>query len=54
VTYRETTLQYLRPGQAVNLEGDVLGKYVEKFMGGKGEPAVEDRLSLEFLAEHGY
>ena len=54
VTYRETPLQYLRPGQAVNLEGDVLGKYVEKFMGGKGEPAVGDRLSLEFLAEHGY
>ena len=53
VTYRETTLQYLRPGQAVNLEGDVLGKYVEKFTTGAATPH-SDRLSLEFLAEHGY
>jgi riboflavin synthase len=53
VTYRETTLQHLRPGQAVNLEGDVLGKYVEKFLGG-GSPPASEGLSLEFLAEHGY
>lgn len=31
VTYAETNLQYLRPEDPVNLEGDVLGKYVEKF-----------------------
>lgn len=54
VTYGETTLRYLRPGQAVNLEGDLLGKYVEKFMGGKDGAAASDGLSLEFLAEHGY
>ena len=54
VTYRETTLQHLRPGQAVNLEGDVLGKYVEKFMGGKEQAPARDNVSLEFLAEHGY
>ncbi|MGF1519711.1 MAG: riboflavin synthase [Nodosilinea sp.] len=54
VTYGETTLRYLRPGQAVNLEGDMLGKYVEKFMGGKDEAAAGNGLSLEFLAEHGY
>ncbi|MEL6554139.1 MAG: riboflavin synthase [Cyanobacteria bacterium J06621_11] len=33
VTYAETNLQYLQPGDCVNLEGDVLGKYVEKFSG---------------------
>ncbi|WP_035992030.1 riboflavin synthase [Leptolyngbya sp. KIOST-1] len=58
VTYRETTLQHLRPGQAVNLEGDVLGKYVEKFMGSQADPPagapMDSGLSLEFLAEHGY
>lgn len=32
VTYRETNLQFLSPGSRVNLEGDILGKYVEKFM----------------------
>ncbi|NJL49979.1 MAG: riboflavin synthase [Leptolyngbyaceae cyanobacterium SM2_5_2] len=58
VTYRETTLQYLQPGQWVNLEGDVLGKYVEKFLQGQANtttrPIQGEALSLEFLAEHGY
>jgi riboflavin synthase len=31
-TYAETNLQMLQPGSPVNLEGDVLGKYVEKFL----------------------
>jgi riboflavin synthase len=31
-TYAETNLHNLQPGSPVNLEGDVLGKYVEKFM----------------------
>ncbi len=32
LTYSDTTLQQLQIGDPVNLEGDVLGKYVEKFM----------------------
>lgn len=32
LTYEETNLKYLQPESPVNLEGDVLGKYVEKFM----------------------
>jgi riboflavin synthase len=32
LTYAETNLQDLQPGSPVNLEGDVLGKYVEKFL----------------------
>ncbi|MEB3359883.1 MAG: riboflavin synthase [Synechococcales bacterium] len=32
LTYAETNLQYLTSGSPVNLEGDVLGKYVEKFL----------------------
>ena len=31
-TYAETNLHYLRSGSIVNLEGDILGKYVEKFL----------------------
>jgi riboflavin synthase len=61
VTYSETNLKYLTPGQVVNLEGDVLGKYVEKFLGGhQGDQrdtssrGMEDALSLAFLSEHGY
>ncbi len=52
VTYRDTTLQDLQPGQPVNLEGDVLGKYVEGLLRHRHDP--EGPLSLEFLAQHGY
>ncbi|MEM1254646.1 MAG: riboflavin synthase [Cyanobacteria bacterium P01_H01_bin.21] len=53
VTYHETNLQYLQPNDAVNLEGDILGKYVERFT----QPANiidQPEISLDFLAEHGY
>lgn len=58
-TYQETNLQYLQPGSPVNLEGDLLGKYVERFVR-LGDAAVPrpammlDHLSPDFLAEHGY
>ena len=32
LTYQETNLRHLTPNTPVNLEGDVLGKYVEKFL----------------------
>lgn len=58
VTYAETNLQYLLPGDWVNLEGDILGKYVEKFSRGRGaaqdEENADDTLSRAFLTEHGY
>ena len=54
VTYQETTLQHLQPGQAVNLEGDILGKYVEKLLHGRAQGDQSADLSLAFLAEHGY
>ncbi|PSN18988.1 riboflavin synthase [filamentous cyanobacterium CCP5] len=54
VTYQETNLQNLSPGQPVNLEGDILGKYVERFITGSPESRVEGGLSLDFLANHGY
>ncbi len=64
-TYAETNLNQLQPGSPVNLEGDLLGKYVEKFLRlGQADPAVgeleslyyaaEESLSPAFLAEHGY
>ncbi|TVQ57296.1 MAG: riboflavin synthase [Spirulina sp. DLM2.Bin59] len=50
-TYGHTNLAHLTPGSWVNLEGDILGKYVEKFLTGhRGETS----LSLDFLTEHGY
>jgi riboflavin synthase len=34
-TFLHTTFQHLRPGMAVNVEYDVLGKYVERMMAGR-------------------
>jgi len=59
-SYQETNLQYLQPGSPVNLEGDLLGKYVEKFLrhgltAGGDRPAPSlDSLTPAFLLEHGY
>ncbi|WNZ22648.1 riboflavin synthase [Leptolyngbya sp. NK1-12] len=68
-TYAETNLHDLQPGSPVNLEGDVLGKYVEKFLRLNGSveqtdtEAVDefettypmsDSITPSFLAEHGY
>jgi len=59
-TYAETNLHYLRPGSIVNLEGDILGKYVEKSLrhgrgnGNLAEPSAPESLTPTFLAEHGY
>ncbi len=55
VTYRETTLQDLQPGQAVNLEGDILGKYVVKFLRLDATATADaPDISMDFLTHHGY
>jgi riboflavin synthase len=59
LTYAETNLRYLQPGSPVNLEGDVLGKYVEKFLRSGGEAlengeGTKSGITAGFLAEHGY
>ncbi len=53
-TAGETTLLSKNPGQPVNLENDIVGKYVERLMGYKKEAPKEEALSLTFLAEHGF
>ena len=52
-TARETTLGFKKTGDTVNLEGDIIGKYVEKMMGLRS-PGNGSRLSIGFLAEHGF
>ena len=57
-TVRETVLAERRKGDTVNLENDVIGKYVEKFM----KPAVTDAdspscvsgITEEFLTRYGF
>ena len=50
-TYAETNLNGLTVGDLVNLEGDILSKYVEKLL--RPGSQTED-ISLDFLAIHGY
>ena len=50
-----TVLGSKRPGDPVNLEADLIGKYVEKLLRPvQAPPAKCSALSLEFLAEHGF
>lgn len=48
-TLSKTVLGERRVGARVNLEGDILGKYVRHFAGG-GAAGIDER----FLAEHGF
>ena len=50
-TIEMTNLHSLKPGDAVNLEADLIAKYVEKMM--KGEPA-QSSLTIEDLVEQGF
>ncbi|MEB3224951.1 MAG: riboflavin synthase [Synechococcus sp.] len=52
-TYAETNLAYLKPGSWVNLEGDILAKYVQRFVSYQQEQKTPD-IGLDFLQEHGY
>ena len=54
-TWRETTLAERKAGDRINLEVDVLAKYVERLLQyGKDEQAKAPALSLESLREKGY
>ncbi|MBW4558580.1 MAG: riboflavin synthase [Trichormus sp. ATA11-4-KO1] len=54
LTYAETNLCHLVSGSWVNLEGDILGKYVEKFLVPGKQHLKTDMVTPAFLAEHGY
>ena len=49
-----TVLGRKRPGDTVNLETDILGKYVEKLLRPREEAAPESGVTLEFLAQNGF
>jgi riboflavin synthase len=50
-TYEMTNLKSLRPGDPVNLETDLIAKYVEKMLGGA---ASETSLTVERLVSQGF
>lgn len=55
-TAKMTTLGIKKVGDKVNLETDIIGKYVEKMLGLKSEPDKKSKsgLGVDFLAEHGF
>jgi len=56
-TWENTNLRSLQPGDPVNLECDVLAKYVEKLLAerpGTARARAESHLSLERLREEGF
>jgi riboflavin synthase len=52
-TYEHTNLRDRKPGDAVNLEGDVLGKYVERYLEARAG-ARASNLSISRLIEEGF
>jgi len=46
-----TNLHSLKPGDPVNLEADLIAKYVEKMMKGESSP---NSLTVEQLVEQGF
>ena len=54
-TGSETILLDKRPGAHVNLENDVIGKYVERLLHpGANQETNSSKITMEFLAEHGF
>ncbi len=56
-TQRETTISGWTPGQQVNMETDVIGKYVQRMLApwneGRPQPASSS-ITPDFLKEHGF
>jgi len=55
-TSEGTTIGRKRVGDMVNVETDIIGKYVQRFLSGRnqeGRPA-ESRIDVDFLVKHGF
>lgn len=53
-TARETCLAGLRPGDGVNVEVDLLARYVARLLAVRGTSASDGGLTLDFLRTHGF
>ena len=49
-----TTLLGKKPGDEVNLECDMIGKYIEKLLGYKDQAPVNKGIDFNFLSENGF
>ncbi|MFH1626387.1 MAG: riboflavin synthase [Pseudomonadota bacterium] len=54
-TATHTTLGEKRVGGTVNIENDIIGKYVERFLGkGQVKKGGDTEINMEFLRKHGF
>lgn len=53
-TLRWTIMDHYRPGSRVNLEVDLLARYLERLLLGDRAAEGEGGVTMDFLAEHGY
>lgn len=53
-TLAETTLDGLKPGLKVNMEVDLLARYLERLMLGEAAAKGESAITREFLAQYGF
>lgn len=51
-TLAATNLQHCKPGSRVNIETDIIGKYVARLLEQRG--VVKPSVDLDFLAKHGF
>lgn len=49
-----TTLQFRKPGDVVNIETDIIGRYVERLLAGSPPPQGSAGISLLKLVENGF
>jgi riboflavin synthase len=52
-TWQVTNVQHMRLGDAVNVEADVLAKYIERLLEAR-QQAAPARLTVEKLVEQGF
>lgn len=53
-TYEHTALRDRHPGDALNLEADILGKYVERYLEARRASATSSNLSIAQLIDQGF
>lgn len=53
-TAKETVLSHRSVGDNVNLENDIIGKYVEKLINLRDKKKIESNITREFLMKNGY
>ena len=55
LTMEDTVLSAKKAGDMVNIECDIIGKYIEKFVGGRtSQNSIKKDLTLDFLKENGF